>query len=492
MSNGVQTSTAPSATEIASNAHRLLWAGFMAILAAGVGFSIRGGILGDWGTEFGFTQTELGQITGGGLVGFGVIILLGALIADAVGYGRLMIFAFVMHFLSAVVTLAATPIFKATGNKEAAYWCLYVGMFMFAIGNGMAEAVVNPLVATLFPKNKTHYLNILHAGWPGGLVLGGLASYLLVGKVRWEIQMTLFMIPVVLYGMMCIGQKFPKSEASVHGVSFGEMLAEFAAPVLLLLLFVHALLGYVELGTDSWISNITGNILASRGNGLLLFVYTSSLMFALRFFAGPIVEKISPLGLLFVGATCGAIGLTLLGHAETGLMVVAAASIYGVGKTFLWPTMLAVVSERFPKGGAITIGAMGGIGMLSAGLLGGPGIGYKQDYFATKDLQSKAPAVYDEYKSSSKNHFLIFPEIQGLDGSKVGAVRGKDPAVRTPAEVQVHDADLYGGRMALRLTAAIPATMAILYLALILYFRAKGGYKQVHIEGSGHQAKEVA
>src|SRR3954469_15791165 len=167
------------------NAKRLLWAGFMAILAAGVGFSIRAGILGDWGTQFGFTQTDLGQITGGGLVGFGVIILLGALIADAIGYGKLMIFAFVMHFLSAIITLAATPIFKATGNKEAAYWCLYVGMFMFAIGNGMAEAVVNPLVATLFPKNKTHYLNILHAGWPGGLVLGGLTSYLLVGKARW-------------------------------------------------------------------------------------------------------------------------------------------------------------------------------------------------------------------------------------------------------------------------------------------------------------------
>jgi MFS family permease len=474
------------------NAKRLLWAGFMAILAAGVGFSIRAGILGDWGTQFGFTQTDLGQITGGGLVGFGVIILLGALIADAIGYGKLMIFAFIMHFLSAIVTLAATPIYKATGSKEAAYWCLYIGMFMFAIGNGTAEAVVNPLVATLFPKNKTHYLNILHAGWPGGLVLGGLASYLMVGKARWEVQMSLFMIPVVLYGLMCIGRRFPKSEASVHGVRFGEMLAEFAAPVLLLLLFIHALLGYVELGTDSWIGNITGNIMASREKGLLLFVYTSSLMFALRFFAGPIVEKISPLGLLFVGASCGAIGLTLLGHALTGVMVIVAASIYGVGKTFLWPTMLAVVSERFPKGGAITIGAMGGIGMLSAGLLGGPGIGYNQDYYASKDLKEKAPAVYDEYKSPTKNHFLVFPEIQGLDGSKVGAVRAKAPDARTTEESQVHEADLHGGRMALQVTAAIPATMAVLYLLLILYFKAKGGYKQVHIEGTGHQAKEVA
>src|SRR5687767_13960323 len=161
---------------IAPNAKRLLWAGFMAILAAGVGFSIRAGILGDWGRQFGFTQTDLGQITGGGLVGFGIIILLGALIADKVGYGKLMIFAFIMHFLSAVVTLAATPLYdsmKGTnieGAKDAAYWCLFIGMFMFAIGNGIAEAVENPLVATLFPRNKTHYLNILHAGWPAGLI----------------------------------------------------------------------------------------------------------------------------------------------------------------------------------------------------------------------------------------------------------------------------------------------------------------------------------
>lgn len=469
----------------------------MAILAAGVGFAIRGGILGDWGTQFGFTQSDLGKITGGGLTGFGLIILLGALIADKVGYGKLMIFAFIMHFLSAVLTLGATPIFNSmhatnpAGAKAAAYQCLFWGMFLFAIGNGMAEAVVNPLVATLFPKKRAHYLNILHAGWPAGLVAGGLASYFMVGKVKWEILMSLFLIPVIFYGVMCIGQKFPKSEASVHGVSFGKMLAEFAAPILLLLLFIHALLGYVELGTDSWISNITGNILASREKGLLLFVYTSSLMFILRFFAGPIVEKISPLGLLFVGATCGAIGLTCLGNATTGLLVVLAATIYGIGKTFLWPTMLAVASERFPKGGAIIIGAMGGIGMLSAGLLGGPGIGYNQDFYASKDLKEKAPAVYEEYKSDSKNGFLVFPEIQGLDGSKVGAVRGKDAQARTPEETQVHEADLHGGRMALKITALIPTTMALLYLFLIFYFKSKGGYKQVHIEGVGGAAKEV-
>src|SRR4029077_18641584 len=131
--------------------------------------------------------------------------------------------------------------------------------------------------------------------------------------------------------------------------------------------------------------------------GLLLFVYTSGLMFALRFFAGPIVHRISPLGLLFVSSILGFIGLQMLGGAETAILCVVAATVYACGKTFLWPTMLAVASERFPKGGAITIGALGGMGMLSAGLLGGPGIGFKQDYNASQKLKENSPAVYDRY-----------------------------------------------------------------------------------------------
>jgi len=147
----------------------------MAILAAGVGFSIRAGILGQWAEQYGFTQTELGAITGGGLTGFGIIILLSSLIADRIGFGPLMFIAFGMHLVSAALTLATGAAFEA-GGKPLAFQCLFWGMFLFAIGNGIAEAVVNPLVATLFPQRKTHYLNILHAGWPGGLIVGGLAS----------------------------------------------------------------------------------------------------------------------------------------------------------------------------------------------------------------------------------------------------------------------------------------------------------------------------
>ena len=207
----------------------------MAILAAGVGFSIRGAILGQWAEKYGFTMTDLGQITGGGLTGAGVIILVGAFIADKVGYGKLMGLAFVCHFASAVVTLSTDAAYAA-GGKDAAFQCLYWGMFLFAVGNGICEAVVNPLVATLFPTNKTHYLNILHAGWPGGLIIGGLVTYFMnpdgAKPVAWQIQMSLFMLPVILYGLMVLGQHFPKSEASQAGVSYGQMFVQLAAPVI--------------------------------------------------------------------------------------------------------------------------------------------------------------------------------------------------------------------------------------------------------------------
>ncbi len=495
MSNGNNDAIAP-------NANRLLWAGFMAILAAGVGFGVRAGILDDWSAQFGFTQQQSGAITGFGLAGFGLVILFGALLADAIGYGKLMILAFLCHFIGGALCLGATPAYGDAHNQEAAYNLLKWGQIFFSIGNGLAEAVVNPLVATCFPKNRTHYLNILHAGWPAGLVLGSLANYFLdaktgaAGHVSWEMQWSLFLVPVVLYGVMCLGQKFPKSEASTKGVGFGVMLAEFAAPLLLVLLFVHALLGYVELGTDSWIGQITGAIMASPANGTLLFVYTSALMFALRFVAGPIVHRISPLGLLLISAILGCVGLNLLSGANTVVACVVAATVYGCGKTFLWPTMLGVVSDRFPKGGAITIGAMGGVGMLSAGLLGGPGIGYKQDRFASEYLQEKSAPTYETYKASTPSKFLFFKEVTGLDGAKKAAVLEGAPATLTPQQVAdkplLTDANLVGGRMALKWTSLVPATMAAFYLLILLYFKSKGGYKAVHIEGAGETAREVA
>jgi MFS family permease len=512
----------PTDPSTAPNAKRLLAAGFTAILAAGVGFSVRGGILGQWAEQFGFTMTELGTITGGGLAGFGLIIIISSLFADRIGYGKLMATAFILHFISAVLTLA-TPAFFASGGKDAAYWCLFSAMFIFAIGNGVCEAVVNPLTANLFPKAQAHYLNILHAGWPAGLVLGSVASAFMAARtdgdgnivsaaIDWKIQMSLFLIPVIAYGVLLLGQKFPRSNVSAAGITFGQMIGTVFAPLMIILIIVHGLVGYVELGTDSWISKITGSIMASPTKGLILFAYTSMLMFVLRFFAGPIVHRISPIGLLFVSAILGFTGLQLLGSATSVIFCVVAATIYALGKTFLWPTMLAVVSERFPKGGAVAIGLLGGVGMLSAGLIGGPAIGFKQDYYASKNLQEKAPTAYERYKASNENTFAGFKTV-GLDGSKVGVLedgggelgradkllkkQGKTDANHDKLtawwdeskqsseqdKTAVKEAGLFGGRMALKLTSFVPAIMALFYLGLLIYFKSIGGYKALEITG---------
>src|SRR5438477_4824355 len=213
---------------------QIFWASFLTLIAEGMGFGVRTGILKDWGAQFGFTKSELGSITGGGLTGFGVTIIICSFFADRIGYKAILIGAFVLHVLSAVLTLCATPVFHAMG-KDATYWTLYIGMFLFALGNGLCEAAINPLVATLYPKNKTHYLNILHAGWPGGLVIGALIGFLFVGDqaaithLRWEIPIATFLIPALWYGMIVLKNKFPPSETHAAGVSLAEQVTAVLA-----------------------------------------------------------------------------------------------------------------------------------------------------------------------------------------------------------------------------------------------------------------------
>ena len=473
------------------NNTKLLIASFLTIFVAGLGFAVRGGLLLEWGKEFGFTQTELGQITGGGFVGFGIVILIASLFLDRFGYKPFLMLAGALHVVSVIVTVAATFVYSgaiATDPEAAragAYFCLFWGIFIFAIANGICEAVVNPLVATLYRKQKTHYLNILHAGWPGGMIAGALLGVVLIGRVHWEIVLALYLVPALIYILMIVKEQFPVSEATAAGVKFGDMVKEFAAPMLLFLLVLHVCIGYVELGTDSWIVNIMDTVLG--GKGLFILLYTSILMFVLRFFAGPIVQRINPLGLLFSSAVLAMIGLYALGSFAAAAAVLVAATIYGVGKTFFWPTMLGVVSERFPKGGALTLGAVGGVGMLSAGLLGGPGIGYLQDSYASQDLRESAPAVYEEYKAEGTNRFLFFPAVQGLDGSKAGPVmeKAKDFSITLPPDEQaVRDASFYGGQSALKATALVPAFMALGFLFLLLHFRRTGGYKQIELPSS--------
>lgn len=514
---------------IVPNASRLLWAGFMAILAAGVGFAIRGGIFDNWGKEYGFTGAQLGAIGGAGFSGFCFGIIFGGLIVDKIGYGKLVALALLCHILSAVVTfMASTP--------ENAYNFLFWGMFIFAYANGTLEAVANPLVATLYPKTVTHYLNILHASWPAGMVIGAVIGWYLDDKMHlsWKVQLALYLVPTVLYAVMFLGQKFPKSEAAEKGASFVQMfkpvgilgalvacyllalffgdIAKGISPdnakiigytvggalligvgvltkfsigsILLFVLFVtHALVGAVELGTDGWIQNITGNLFTSE-EGKYLFIWTSAIMFGLRFCAHFIETrlKLSPIGLLLVCSIIACVGLNLASTMNTFGVAMIALGVYAVGKTFFWPTMLAVIGDRFPQTGAVAMSIMGGIGMLSAGLIGGPGLGYGKDRFAGEELKKADAALYEQYKAATPSMFLNLDATAavGLDGTKLG--EAKDAKVRTPEQTKVVEADQRGDRRTLKADSYIPMTMAAIYLLLLIYFKTIGGYRPLKIE----------
>jgi len=562
--------TTDDQSSVVPNAKRLLWAGFMAILAAGVGFALRGGIFGAWASEYGFTAGQLGAIGGAGFSGFCFGIIIGGVIVDKIGYGKLVAVALLGHILSAVVTFLAT-------DATNAYGFLYWGMFIFAFANGTLEAVANPLVATIFPKNRTHYLNILHASWPLGMVVGAVASYVLgsVLGLGWKGQLAFYLVPTVAYAVMFMGQEFPKSEAAEKGADLGEMtkdigilggavvcylltlffsnalglesmtsnvigilllvavamvsrlikkpsLESLAAvavcalialqaqsalhlsntaglaitiglvmglgltmgwtfgSILLFVLFVtHAIVGAVELGTDSWIEAITGNLFTAE-QGKMLFIWTSAIMFGLRFCTHWIETKLglSPIGILVVSALLAFGGLQLASGMSSFGIALLALGIYALGKTFFWPTMLAVVGDRFPRSGAVAMSIMGGIGMLSAGLIGGPGLGYAKDRFTGEALPAQ---VLQANKAEKQSNFLFFAPATAVAGDKLEAAK-KAGDKGTAEQKAIVAANQAGDRATLKADSFLPLTMAAIYLALLLYFKSIGGYRALKIE----------
>jgi MFS family permease len=537
------------------NAKRLLAAGFTAILAAGVGFGIRGGLFSTWAAEFNFTGAQLGLIGGAGFTSFCFGIMIGGIFVDKIGYGKLVVAAFALHVLSAFITFGAT---KGMDNATA-YQFLFWGMFAFGAANGTLEAVANPLVATIFPNARNHYLNILHASWPLGMVFGGLVGWVLGGTLNWgwTSQLALYLVPTLVYGIMFLGQKFPKSAASAKGLRMGEMfkdvgllsggvvcfmlylffkgtltplvggnvmisttisagvalgllawigaITQFSIGhwLLFTLFIIHAMVGAVELGTDGWIQNITGAILTPT-QGKILFVFTSLMMFLLRFCAHFIETRIGlkPTGLLFVCSVLACLGLNLVSAVSTFGPALGALMVYAFGKTFFWPTMLAITGDRFPRTGAVAMSLMGGVGMMSAGLIGGPGLGYAKDRFAGEELKKVDAALYEDWKGEgATSKFLAFEEVTAIDPARLEAAKEAAAAKKsmdggatlspeetalakelTPAHQTVVDADIRGNRDTLKVDSLIPATMAVLFLLLSLYFKSIGGYRPLTID----------
>lgn len=450
------------------NPRRLFVASCLALIATSMAFSIRADIIPALKTDFGFTGAQMGLVAGTGLWGFAITIVLGGMVLDAIGMGRLMAVAFLGHVAGVLLTIFAQG-----------FTSLYIATLLIGLANGLVEAVINPLAATLYPDSKTKHLNILHAWWPGGLILGGLMSFLLTKlmgldaagvsaatlSLGWKIKMLFVLIPTLAYGYLLLGQAFPATERVTSGVSYGEMWRELGRPLFLLFVFLMLLTAATELGPDQWVGNLLQNLVGIQG--VLLLVYTAGIMFVFRqFFSGQMVSWLSPLGVLTVASLLSCIGLYWLSQAQTALAVFAAATVFGIGKTYFWPTMLGVVSERFPKGGALAMAVMGGAGMFSAGFLMVHAMGSIQDHYALSALSSETRAVVES--------------DGGLDEGKVTAAMGDPEMAR-----EIDHAKQVSAAMTYRWVSAIPAFLTIVFSLLWLYFRALGGYRAVRIEGPG-------
>jgi MFS family permease len=239
------------------------------------------------------------------------------------------------------------------------------------------------------------------------------------------------------------------------------------------------------LGTDSWIQNITGNLFSS-GEGKALFLWTSAIMFGLRFCAHWIETKLNlkPIALLLVCSVIACIGLNLSSNMTSFPLALLALGVYAVGKTFFWPTMLAVVGDRYPKSGAVAMSIMGGIGMLSAGLIGGPGLGYVKDRFAGESMRGVDVQMAEQYKADNPSTFLNIDStaVYGLNGKAVEEARAVEVADRNETQAKLVKASEEGDRKALRIDSFIPATMALIYLGLLFYYKGIGGYRPLRID----------
>jgi MFS family permease len=539
-------------TEGSSHDKILFWGCFIALITTAFGFIARMFLINTWATEFGLDPAQSGRLAGIGIWPFAASIIGFSLIIDKIGYKVAMVMAFLGHILWAVMAASAFFISK-NGDKHTAYQMLYWGSLILALANGTVEAFINPVVATMFSREKVRWLNILHAGWPGGLVLAGIVT-IFMGGSPWWIKVGILAVPAIIYLIMLAPLKFPVQEREAAGVSYRDMLAEFGflgaaivgfllilqfmdfftslpafqakiirdgaeiivlvswlkwtivaigvaitlafgaytrslgRPFLFFMILIMIPLATTEIGTDGWITSIMEGITAGKFHPGWILVYTSIIMVIMRFFAGPIVHAISPLGLLAVSAGLAIIGLYTLSF-TTGMAIFVAATVYGFGKTFFWPTMLGVVSEQTPRGGAMTLNAISGIGMLAVGVLGFPYIGALQAdkkieaIAATSAAQSVPGLIVSKKNGEGKT---LSPDVldpryiyEVIHYKVVNDDRLNARIAMLPKEKkdEIATAATSSSQRALKNMALFPGIMLVGYIILIGYFLSKGGYR---------------
>ncbi len=426
------------------NKSKLFLVSVLALTTTGLAFAIRGNIA----SEMQKTLFDpINKVTSGEMVasalgavflGFAGTIALGSALLDYIGMGRLLKASSLLYLLGTGIVVFAEKL-QAVGSV---YWVVWGGMLIIGIGQGLVETVINPLAATLYPEDKTHRLNVLHAWWPGGIIIGGLLG-LALGQAHfnWQVQMGSIALPAAVFGLMTLGQKFPPTERLAAGVSAGRMFKEACRPFFLLWFLCMFLTAASELAPGQWVDLALTRTVGMKG--IWLLIYVSGLMFVMRHFAGTLAHKLSPVGLLCVSSFLAAAGLLLLSVANSPVTGLLAATVWGIGVCYMWPTMLGSAAERFPRGGALLIGLMGTGGNLSI--------------------------------------FLVLPRMgKVFDEAQVRWAGGAE-AFKALTGDKLNEALTYAGQYSFRVVAILPAILVVVFGAIWLRDKARGGYKPERI-----------
>lgn len=419
----------------AINRNQLFTASCMALLVTSLSFGIRAGLLDTWKHDFGLSQEQAGIITSTAFWGFPLAIIVGGMVVDVIGMKKLLVAAAVFHLSGIILTITATG-----------FWSLFISTLLIGLGNGTVEAACNPLVASLYTDNKTTKLNHFHLWFPGGIVIGTLIVRFLGETVtgtsyfsNWQFLVGLMLIPTVLYGYLFSKLKFPVTERVSSGISTSQMYGALLNPLFILMIVLMFGTAITELFTGQWIDVLLKNV---SENALLLLTIETGVMVLGRAFAGPVVHRLSPTGVLLFSAIFASLGLYLLGH-STGNMLFVGAIVFGIGVCYFWPTMIGFVSENLPKTGAVGMNLMGGAGMFAVSVymifMGG---------YYDKLLAAKLPAGADlaTYSGTSAT-----PEMAAALNEAKGAA----------------------GPEIINATLVIPVVLTVVFAILFFYMRGR-------------------
>lgn len=395
--------TADGPAVVGIDRNKLFLLSCLSLIVTAMTFAIRAGILTQLSDEFALSDTELGWVNSMAFLGFPLAMVVFGFLYNKLGPRLIMILAFLGHLLGLVLTIFA-----------GGFLGLLISTFFIGFANGSVEAACNPLVADLYKDDKTKWLNRFHVWFPGGIVIGAVVSYLMTNAgIGWQPQIAVMLIPTAIYGYMVFTTQFPdipEIEKIVDLDAKGLVLMSaifgllvligtpnnlvaglpgtFLIPLLLvlgltfLLMMFRAgrardaallivLMGLMsvtatsELGTQQWVDRILGAQLGGvPGQAMIVLGMVTGIMAVGRYFAGPLIHALNPVGVLLMSAVLTTLGLFLMSSAS-GPMVYVSAIVFAFGVCYFWPTMIGVTAQYIPRSGALGMSLVGAAGMFA-------------------------------------------------------------------------------------------------------------------------------